>query len=169
MGLKDWFVTWIHVHVHMHKYMLSFHTRTLLFNGLLRYSAISARRNTFLQLFAARTLLVFCRVKKLTLHNARHAGYCTNCLFASFGKKLWLFQRAYSCFQLLSEDVEAKCQMPSPWDVIKLRMPHHRDWQRKQMPWQGMGTGGIDLCITFRSWTECVSLRSVYDSFSKDR
>lgn len=164
LGRKNWFLTWIHVHVHMHKYMLSFHTRTLLFNGLLRYSVVSARRNSFLQLFAARTLLVFCRVKKLTLHNARHAGYCTNCLFASFGKKLWLFQRASSCFQLLSEGVEGKCQMPSPWDVIKLRMPHRRDWHR---------TDNVskcpDICITFLSWTECGSLRSVYDSFSKDR
>lgn len=47
LGRKNWFLTWIHVHVHMHKYMLSFHTRTLLFNGLLWYSVVSARRNSF--------------------------------------------------------------------------------------------------------------------------
>lgn len=79
--------------------MLSFHTRTLLFDGLLRHSAaVSARRNSFLQLFAARTLLVFCCVKKLTLHNARHEGYCTNCLFAFLRRETFAFSAPFLLF-----------------------------------------------------------------------
>ena len=46
-------------------------------------------------------------------------------------------------------------QMPSPWAVLTLQMPHPWDWQGRQMPHsrqggRGLGTGGIDWCITRR-------------------
>ena len=58
--------------------------------------------------------------------------------------------------------------MPSPRAAIKLRMPHPRDWQREQMPrgcpggGGGVGTAGIDWCITL---SNAVLLRVYYSHF----
>ena len=78
-------------------------------------------------------------------------------------------------------DKDVKCpgvvpggrQMPDPRAVIKFQMPHPRDWDMSKCPANargGMGTAGIDWCITSDFRANLINLpkyKTVWDLVGK--
>ena len=138
----------------MLKFWFCFHSRTLLCNDLLRRrlrvvqlrsSVVSARRNSF-PLFAARTLLVFSRVKEI--NTMQYSPRRLMHLLLSFGGKLWFWQRPVFPIHLSKTRVSNALGsprgslMPSPRAAIKFAKAPPPGWQREQMPRGCPGRGG---------------------------